>query len=175
MATTTVDVVGSSPISFTSSQGQQRFVPLSALEFSGSDLQLRSGWTAIFDSSETQTLLAVAKARVAAGELTRPPVQSPRPALLFASTRPGMETNKIVVTAAPDAGSPLTATIAFSVTETDTYAGLASATAAAMAIGTDTAPAKAGAPPHATGFVVLTSASGPHTPTHPPPSSRRMV
>jgi len=175
MATTTVDVVGSSPISFTNSQGAQRTVPLSALQFSGSDIQLNSAWKNFFDPGETQTLLAVAKARAVAGELTRPPVQGPRPAVRFTASRAGTETNNISVTATPDAGSPLAATIAFTVTETDTYPGLASPTAAAMAIGLDTAPAKAGDPPQGTGLVVIKSGSVGNSTKLPVASSGVMV
>ncbi len=159
MATTTVDVVGSTPISFTNSQGAQRVVPVSAFQFSGSDLQLRSAWASLFDATETQTLLAVAKAKAAAGELTRPPVQPPRPANLFTATHPGLESNNIVVSATPDAGPPLSATIAFSAKEIDTYPGLASATAAALAIGVDIPTGKPGDPANGTGLVVVKSGS----------------
>ena len=81
MASDPVGVIGSSPIGFTNSEGAQKVVPLSALQFSGSDLQLNSAWASHFDAGEMATLLAVAKARAAAGELTPPPVPPPTPAI----------------------------------------------------------------------------------------------
>ena len=50
--TSSSDVVGATPISIASSTGGQRVVPLSALEFNGSTLQVRSAWATAFDASE---------------------------------------------------------------------------------------------------------------------------
>ncbi len=69
MAAAPIDVVGSSPITFTGSQGEQRFVPLSALQFSGSTVQIKSAWASAFDTNETKTLITLATAQAAAGEL----------------------------------------------------------------------------------------------------------
>ena len=99
-ASAVVDVVGTSPISFTDSTGAQKSVPLSALEFSGSALQLaRTPWTGSPNSSRQtrQTLLAVATARLAAGELTPPPIRPPSPAIAVTAVHPGPESNNIVV------------------------------------------------------------------------------
>jgi hypothetical protein len=159
MASAPVDVVGSSPISFTDTQGGQRFVPLSALQFNGSLLELKTAWTSSFDASETQTLLALASARAAAGELVPPPVPPQSPAVVITATHPGPESNNIVVTVAPDAGAPLTATIAVSVVETDTYAPLATASGAALAIGVDAPSGKAGDPVAGTGLVEVKTGS----------------
>jgi len=159
MAATPVDVVGSTPISFTGSQGGQRFVPLSALQFTGSTLQLKSAWASSFDPAETQTLLALASALAAAGVLTAPPVPPPSPAIAFTATHPGPESNDIVVTVAPDAGPPLTATISVSVAETDTYPQLASAAAAALAVGVDVPSGNPGDPQLGTGLVVVKTGS----------------
>ena len=159
MAVASVDVVGTTPISFTNSEGAQTVVPLSALEFAGSDLRVKAAWTAVFDASEKTTLLALARARAAIGELTPPPSPPPRPALAFTATHVGPEGNGIVVTAAPDPGPPLTATIAISAAETDTWPGLATGADAAMAIGVDAPTGTAGDPEAGTGLVVVKQGS----------------
>jgi hypothetical protein len=159
MAAIPVDVTGSSPISFTDSQGGQKFVPLSALQFTGSTLGLNSTWESSFNAADTQTLLALASALAAAGELTAPPVPPPSPAIAFTATHAGPESNNIVVTAASDSGPPLTAKIAVSVVETDTYPQLASAAAAAAAVGVDAPSGKPGDPLQGTGLVVLKTGS----------------
>jgi hypothetical protein len=159
MVAAPVDVVGSSPISFTSTQGGQLFVPLSALQFNGSTLEVKSAWQTSFDAGETQTLLALATARAAAGELIPPPVPPPSPAIAFTAKHAGPESNDIVVTATPDPGPPLTATIAVSVVQTDVYGLLASATAAALAIGVDMPTGNPGDPLAGTGVVVVKQGS----------------
>ena len=135
MATT--DVTGQSPLSFTDANGAQRFVPLSAFEFSGSKVQLKTAWASEFTGAEQTIMLAVATARAAAGELTPPPVRPPSPALLFTAAFDGAEGNNVVVTVTPDAGNVLTAKALIDVTETDTYPGLTDAAAAKAALGVD--------------------------------------
>lgn len=160
MAAAPVDVIGSTPVSFTNAEGAQKVVPLSALQFNGSDLQIRSAWSANFDQSETTTLLAIAKARAAVGELTPPPVPPPVPALAFTATRTGAETNNIVVTVSAEAGAaPLEADITVTVTETDTYPGLMSGEAAALVIGVDAPTGVAGDPVAGTGLAVVKKGS----------------
>lgn len=159
MVAAPVDVVGPSPISITSTQGGQMVVPLSALQFSGSTLEVKSAWAASFDAGETQTLLALATALAAAGELTAPPVAPSLPAIMFTATHAGPESNDIVVTATPGTGAPLTTTIAVTALETDAYGLLASATAAALAIGVDAPTGKAGDPAAGTGVVVVQQGS----------------
>ena len=96
-----VDVVGTAPISFTDSTGAQKSVPLSALQFSGSALQLVPGaWAGSFNAADTTTLLAVANARAMAGELTPPPTRPPSPAIAVTASHPGPESNNIVVAVA---------------------------------------------------------------------------
>ena len=107
MAATPVDVVGSSPITFTGSQGEQRFVPLSALQFNGSTIELKPSWASAFDPSETTTLVALATGFAAAGEITPPPVPPPSPAVLVTAAVAGPESNDITVTVTPDAGTSL--------------------------------------------------------------------
>jgi hypothetical protein len=159
MAASPVDVVGSTPISFTDSQGAQKFVPLSALQFNGSTVQLKTAWTSHFNAADTTTLLAVAAARAAGGELAPPPVPPPQPAIAFTAQHAGPESNNITVKVAPDPGPPLTATIAVTATETDTYAGLATATAAALALGVDAPTGNPGDPLKGTGTVCVKQAS----------------
>lgn len=160
MAAAPVDVIGSTPVSFTNAEGAQKVVPLSALQFNGSDLQVRSAWSASFDPSETITLLAMARARAAAGELNPPPTPPPMPALAFTASRTGPETNNIVVTvAAEDDTAPLEAEITVTATETDSYPGLASGEAAALAIGVDAPTGVAGEPVAGSGLVVVKKSS----------------
>lgn len=137
MATSTVDVTGQSPLSFTDANGAQRFIPLSAFEFSGSKVELKSGWASEFTSAEQTILLALATAKAAAGELTPPPVVPPLAAVLFAAGVEGPEGNNITVSVTPDDGNVLSAKVTITATETDTYAGLADAAAAAAALGFD--------------------------------------
>lgn len=159
MAVAPVDVVGSTPISVPNKDGFQAVVPLSALEFVGSDLQLKAAWAAILSASEATTLLALAKARAASGELNPPPAPPPQPAIAFTAKHAGPEGNGIVVTATPDPGPPLSATIAISVVETDSWKGLATGGDAAMAIGVDAPTGTAGDPEAGTGLVVVKQGS----------------
>ena len=161
MAGSAIGVVGTAPISFTDSTGAQKSVPLSALKFSGSTLQLASGWTSAFNGQDQAILLAVANARVAEGELTAPPVRPPRPAIAAMATHPGPESNNISVTVTVhgDSDHPLSATLEFGATETDTYTGLRTAAAAAMAIGVDAPSGQQGSPLAGTGLVVVKSGS----------------
>jgi hypothetical protein len=137
MATSTVDVTGQTPLSFTDANGAQRFIPLSAFEFSGSKVELKSDWASEFTSAEQTILLALATAKAAAGELTPPPVVPPLAAVLFTAAVEGPEGNNITVAVTPDAGTALTAKVKVNATESDTYTGLADADAAANAIGFD--------------------------------------
>jgi hypothetical protein len=153
-------VVGSTPISFTNSEGAQRVVPLSAFQFSGSDIQLDPAWTALFDANETQTLLALMKARAAIGELRPPPVAPKNPAISLTAAHPGPESNGIVVTASAEQDKPvLTAKITMTVTETDTYPSLPTGDDAAMAIGVDNPSGNPGDPPKGSGLVVVKKGS----------------
>jgi hypothetical protein len=163
MAGSAVGVVGTAPISFTDSNGAQRSVPLSALQFSGSTLELAPDWAARFSGADSTMLLAVASARAAAGELTSPPIRPPSPAIAVTATHPGPESNNISVAVTVTADhdhphDPLIATLQFSATETDTYAGLRTAGEAAMRIGVDT-PSDQQGRPEGTGLVVVKSGS----------------
>lgn len=161
MAATPVDVVGSSPITFTGSQGQQRFVPLSALQFNGSTVELKPSWSTAFDATESKTLIALAKAYAASGALTPPAVPPPSAAILVTAAVPGPESNDITVTATPDAGSALTTKVKFTAKAVDTYSDLTSAESAAMKIGVDAPTGNAGDPAAGTGVVVVKMAGAP--------------
>jgi hypothetical protein len=163
MAAAPVDVVGSSPITFTGSQGQQRFVPLSALQFNGSTIEVKTAWSTAFDPNETNTLITLATAYAAAGELTPPPVAPPSPAVLITAAVPGPESNDITVTATPDAGTGLATKVKFDAKEVDTYAGLTSAKSAALAMGVDAPTGNANDPVAGTGVLVLKTPVSPAT------------
>lgn len=51
-ASAKVDVVGTSPISFTDSTGAQKSVPLSALKFSGSRPDIADDWAPEFNPQD---------------------------------------------------------------------------------------------------------------------------
>jgi len=158
---TTLDVVGATPIGITGSAGGQRVVPLSALQFSDSKVQVKPAWASAFDAAETAALRALADARVASGELRKPPVAVPTPALVVTASVPGPESNGIVVQVTPEtpATTPPWTKLDISVTERDTYPGLAAAADAASTIGTDKAPTASGDPPLGTGLVRVKSGS----------------
>jgi hypothetical protein len=158
---TTLDVVGATPISITGSTGGQRIVPLSALQFSGSAVRVKQSWASTFTTAETTALVAVATARVASGELRKPPVPLPTPALVVTAAVPGPESNGIAVHVTPNTTdtTPASTPIAISVTELDTYADLATAEAAAAAIGTDKAPTTPADPPLGSGLGRVKSGS----------------
>jgi hypothetical protein len=135
MATT--DVTGQSPLSFTDANGAQRFVPLSAFEFSGSNVQLKTAWASDFSSAEQKILLAVASAKASAGALTPPPLPPARPAVVFTAAAPGPDGNTIVVTVTPEDGTVLSAKVVVTAIGTFTYPDLADAAAAKSALGVD--------------------------------------
>jgi hypothetical protein len=160
-ASAAVDVVGTSPISFTDSTGAQKSVPLSALTFSGSKPDIADDWAPEFTkAADKTTVLAIAAARIAAGELTPPPTRPPSPAIVVTAVQPGPESNNIVVAVTvkpgPNPSQPLSTTLKFRATETDTYTGLRTATEAAEAIGVETSP---GTAPAGAGLVMIKSGS----------------
>ncbi|MEE6179648.1 hypothetical protein [Mycobacterium sp. 050134] len=78
MADSHVAVIGSSPVSFHDSNGAQHVIPLSALQFSGSAVQVTNAWkkVAVLAANEA-TIEAVAQARAAIGELLPAPTPAP--------------------------------------------------------------------------------------------------
>ncbi len=146
---------GKAPITFSDSLGAQRAVPLSAFTFNGSTIALNSTWTSVFTAQDQAILLALANAKVTAGELTPPPVIPPQPAIIFTAAVAGPQGNGITVTVTADPPPLATAQLLITATETDTYSGLADATAAENQIGVDAA--VVGGPPVGTGVVMLKS------------------
>jgi len=166
---TTQNVSGSAPLTFTDSLGAQRSVPLSALQFSGSTIGLVSAWNSVFppNGADATMLLTLAQARVATGDLVPAPTLPPVPAVSFTAAAGGPQGNNITVNIssvtcpADEILSALTAQLVIDASETVTYSGLASATAAANAIGVDTAPTPPSTGPPQGGGVVVVSSSGP--------------
>ncbi|GAA1954636.1 hypothetical protein [Microbacterium deminutum] len=160
MATATADVIGSTPLSFTNASGGQQVIPLSALEFSGSDIRLKTAWQAVLDPGEQTTLLALAKARAAVGELTPPPIPPPAPALSVTAAHAGSEGSGIAVTVSVEKDvPPLDAEITLSAVELDTWAMLTDGDAAAFKIGVDAPTGVDGDPPGATGLIAVKKGS----------------
>lgn len=160
MATATADVIGSTPLSFTNSAGAQQVIPLSALEFNGSDIRLKTAWQAVLDAGEQTTLLSLAKARAAVGELTPPPIPPPTPAINVTAAHSGPEGNGITVTVAVEKDVPaLEAEITLSAVEVDTWAMLTDGDAAAFKIGVDAPTGVDGDPPGATGLIAVKKGS----------------
>jgi len=107
-ASAKIDVVGTAPISFTDSTGAQKSVPLSALTFSGSKPDIADHWTPEFNkAADKATVLAVAAARIAAGELTPPPTRPPSAAIALTAVHPGPESNNIAYSSCMSARSGL--------------------------------------------------------------------
>jgi len=158
MASATTDVIGSTPLSFTNSSGGQQVIPLSALEFNGSDIRLKTAWQSALDAGEQTTLLALAKSRAAVGELAPPPVSPPAPALAVTAAHAGPESSGITVSVSVEKNVPaLEADITLSAVEVDTWAGLADGDAAAHRIGVDAPTGADGDPPAATGLIAVKS------------------
>ena len=152
MTTATVEVVGTSPLSFTDSTGAQQFVPLSALEFECSKIKLRSGWAGSFDAAEAMRLLAVAamprrgrRAHAAADPAACDPADGiparRRDEQHHRHRHPGRR--------------PLTATMTVNAVEVDSYHGLDSAATAAKTIGVDVSLGTQNTPPAGTGVVAI--------------------
>jgi hypothetical protein len=160
MATATTDVIGSTPLSFTNAAGGQQVVPLSALEFNGSDIRLKTAWQAVLDAGEQTTLLTLAKARAAVGELTPPPIPPPAPALSVSAAHAGPEGNGITVTVSVEKDVPaLDAEITVSAVEVDTWPLLTDGDAASFKIGVDAPTGADGDPPAATGLIAVKKGS----------------
>ncbi|GHJ47502.1 hypothetical protein Cs7R123_48440 [Catellatospora sp. TT07R-123] len=152
-------VSGKAPLTFTDSLGGQRSIPLSAFQFDGAAVDLTSAWTAILSPADCAILRAVAAAKVAAGEFTRPPSLPPAPAIAFTAVTAGPEGNAITVTVTPDAGTVITGKVTVNVKETDRYAGLVDAADAAGRIGVDVASGTPGSPAAGSGLVAVQAGS----------------
>ncbi len=180
MGTQPQPLSGLGPIGFTTSvSGGQLSIPLSAFALkNGSTVALASAWASAFSTTDTAILVALAQAKYASGELTAAVQPPPIPAVTFTAASPGATGNNIDVTVgvAESGTGPQTVfncSLALDGTETDTFSGLASASAALTAIGSDTAPApNSNDPPLGTGLVQFHSAGPlgtglPEAGTHP--------
>ena len=176
MASATTDVIGSSPLSFSdAAQGAQLVVPLSALQFSGSAIQIKSDWAAVLAPGDQATLLALAKGKAATGELSPPPVPPPAPAVALTAKRTGRDGNSITVTAVTEAGKPpLSAKITITAVQSDVYAGLADGPAAAQKVGVDAPTGNDADPPGGTGLAVVKQGSTAAS-TKPPVASTAVL
>jgi hypothetical protein len=154
----TQDVTGGAPVTFTDSRGAQRSIPLEAFEFDGSAVKVTTAWQSQFTPADVQILTALTKAKVAAGELAPPPVLPPSPALAVTAATAGSEGNNVSVTVTPDGGDLVNVKLKLQAKETDTYPGLADASAAANAIGVDVAGGSDG-PPVGGGLVAVVAGS----------------
>lgn len=149
-ASTSVSVTGHGPLSFTDSQGGQQILPLAAVVLQGSTLALAGGWAdkfaapGPFTPDDAATLLAVANAHLAAGELLPPPISPPTPAIVFKAATPGVAGNSVSIAIVVPAADVFTAEIGLTASEIDFYGGLADGVAAAAAIGLDTPGVAAG-------------------------------
>jgi hypothetical protein len=151
MATT--DVTGKRPLTFTDSDGGQRFIPLAALEFDGTSVKLAAAWKTALGPADSAALLAVAQRQADTGDLAPPPVLPPTPAVRFSATVAGEEGNGISLALSAQTGG-----FKLAVKEVDVYPGLDGAAAAAAAIGVEKAAAKPGQP-EGTGIVHVHSAA----------------
>jgi hypothetical protein len=138
---TTSAVVGNGPLEFTSSNGAQVSIPLSALQFTNGTLSIKPTWTPNPPYSSPD--LAIIKALLqylASQQLIVPAVApSPKPAAIVNAADPGTAGNNIQVTVAiissnPD---PTLTTFSIAVTETDKYTTLTAATIEGI-LGSDT-------------------------------------
>ena len=158
---------GLSPIGFTTTvSGGQLSIPLSAFALQGSRVVFSTAWKTppAFSTADQTILLALAQGKYASGELTAAVQPPPIPAVTFTAASPGATGNGITVTvgAVPSGcGTVFDCSLCLDGVETDTFPGLASAGAAATALGSDTAPVNPGDPPLGTGLVQYHTA-GPH-------------
>lgn len=172
MADAAAEVIGASPLAYSDTLGSQQVLPLEALEFQGSTLQLKAAWAAVVPVAEQAALLELAKVRARNGELTPPPERPPSSALLVVARSTGPHANGTIVTAASETGKPiLAAGIEFTATRTDTWPGLATGAEAEQQVGVDEEPADDTEPPLGTGLVVLEKDSSGATAKLPVPSA----
>ena len=157
---------GLGPIGFTTTvSGGQLSIPLSAFALQGSKVVFSAAWNTsppVFSTADQTILLALAQAKYASGELTAAVQPPPIPAVTFTAASPGAPGNGITVTVGVlpgGSGSVFDCSLCLDGVETDTFPGLASADAAAIAIGSDTAPVpNSNDPPLGTGLVQFHSA-----------------
>ena len=132
---------GSGPITFMNTEGQQVFVPLSALKNENGTVTLLSSWATDLSNDQT-TIELLANALMLTGELAPVPETLNSPTIFATASFAGRESNNIVVKidAAIINGqypTPSTTQVTVTVTETDVYPGLTGAADAVAKIGVD--------------------------------------
>ena len=121
----TVAAVSNGPVSFFTQQGTQLTVPISSLEFSNGNLQLRSSYTGPNPPGLSAWLLFLANAGV-----ILPGVAPPRPeAIVFTAAHPGATGNDVKVELTYST-PPTSYTV--KATQVDVYNGLTAATVTAV-------------------------------------------
>jgi len=114
-------VLGSGPVGFTDKDGNQKFIPLSALYFDDKGIQV-DGKLPLYNTDNKSIVDSLLERLVAGGFLTPAPNEPPKPAMILKAANPGAAGNNIQVTfsnIAPDK-MKFDATI----TETEAYEGL---------------------------------------------------
>jgi hypothetical protein len=138
-----VAAVGNGPFEFTDPNGRQVSIPLSSLSFNTSGvLNIDSSkWPpyASYNSQLQAVLTALLADYVREQTISQPSASTPQPAMVINAADPGPAGNNITVGIAVTPGSGLTnTTFDVTVTETETYAGLTTATIEAI-VGTEAA------------------------------------
>jgi hypothetical protein len=131
MATT--PAMGNGPFEFTNSQGQHISIPLTAINFDATGTAVVDPpWNTLTSTPPGSALLALA---VTEKTIQPRPTPSPFPAMIIRAADPGAGGNNIKVTvavstavASPPTNDPTLTPFSITVTETDNYTGLTTAT-----------------------------------------------
>ena len=117
-------VIGNGPIGFTDSKGNQRFIPLSVLEFSDSEIDA-SKWSLY---KANKTIVEALLRELVDNDFLRPgPSAPPKPAMILKAAFPGAAGNNIQVAFSNlkvDTTTPANTTFDARITAKDTYLGL---------------------------------------------------
>lgn len=123
---------GPGPFEFTSSTGKQISIPLTAFNFGAAGIEINPAWKPLLTSQPGSALLNYA---VKEGIIAPAAVPSPFPAMIIKAVDPGSGGNNINVTVAvssvvtsPPTNDPTLVPFSLTVSETDTYHGLTTAT-----------------------------------------------
>ena len=130
---TNTPVTGNGPFEFTSSEGKQISIPLTAFSFdSNNNLVVDPAWQSFTGAAPGNVYLATA---VKLGSIAPAALASPFPAMIFRAADPGSGGNNISITIAvsnvvssPPTDDPTLVPFSITVTETDVYPSLTAAT-----------------------------------------------
>lgn len=130
MATT--PATGNGPFEFTDAQGRHWSIPLSAIQFSGNQYVVDPHWSALTGAQPASSFLQYA---VAEGIIAPAPPLPPFAAMVIQAATPGAAGNNIKVqvvvsnaVGSPPTDDPTQTLFSLTVTESDTYHGLTTAT-----------------------------------------------